>query len=350
MLTLKKRRIFLGLSTLAFLALAPILIFYTLGYRLDENFRIGRTGGLYVSSPISGSEIFVKNKPQKKTNVIQSGLFLQNQPVGPYPIIIAKEGYWPWFKQLSVEKGLVAEARAVLISKNPQGEILLKGNFSGLWASPYNKIFLLEEKRATGIYATFYLPETKTFLTSITPETSRLLLFKNEISKIFWENGAILLKGEKNVIRASFDMSNQTVKAVIEPISDFSFDYKTDKLTSNKKQRLWYDEKADAIWVEWLGEKENIPYYLCEEKPCEETKYFISNFQFPVKNSDFMPSRRDVVIAAVQNSVFALEIDGRSGRMSFPIYKGKDPTFAVFPSEQKVYVLDEGTIFAVNLE
>ncbi|MBU4087070.1 MAG: hypothetical protein KKB21_05845, partial [Nanoarchaeota archaeon] len=76
------------ISILAFLILAPILLFYTLGYRIDSSFKIGRTGGLYVSSPLSGSEIFVKNKPERKTNILQSGLFLQNLIGGVYPVLV----------------------------------------------------------------------------------------------------------------------------------------------------------------------------------------------------------------------------------------------------------------------
>ncbi len=181
MLTLKKRRVIFAISALAFFILAPALLFYTLGYRINSNFKIGRTGGLYVSSPVSGSEIYIETSLKKKPNLLQSGLFLQNLVAGAYPIVVAKEGYWPWFKQLSVKEGQVAEAKAILISKNPYGEIILKGNFSGLWASPYEKIFLLEEKKAGGIYATFYLSKTQVFLTSASSETSSFLFFKTGI-------------------------------------------------------------------------------------------------------------------------------------------------------------------------
>jgi len=349
-MTLKKRRIIFLFCGIFFLVLAPILLFYSLGYRLDKNFRIGRTGGLYVSSPVSGSEIFVKNKQEKKTNILQNGLFLQNLKTGIYPILITKDGYWPWLKNLEIKEGLVTETRAILVSKNPAGEMILKGNFSAIWASPNDNILLLEENKAGGVYATFYLPDTKTFLTSASSETAKLLSFKSGISKTFWGNETILLKGEKNVIRAAFDFSRQTVKASLEPIDDFSIDHKKEKLTLRKKERLWQDDKVNAIWLEWLADKESIPYYLCDIKPCENTSYLISNFRFPIKNADFFPGRRDVVLAATYNSVFTLEIDNRGGRLSFPIYKGKEPTFAVFPNEQKVYIIDDGAFFVVSLE
>ncbi len=349
-MTLRKRRIILAISVLAFLILTPILLLYTLGYQIDRNFRIGRTGGLYVSSPLSGSEIFVNDHREKKTNILQGGVFLQNLVTGDYPVLVTKEDYWPWLKNLEIKEGMVAEARAVLVPQSPRGEIILRGTFSNVWSSPYDKLLLLEEKKGNDVRAIFYLPDTDVFLTNSTSETSQLLSFKSGVLKIFWENGAVLLKGEKNVIRATFDLNSQTVKVSLEPINDFSVDNRHEKLMLGKKQRLWVDERANAVWIEWLGDKEQIPYYLCDAKPCENTNYLISNFRFPVKNADFFPGRRDAVIAAVSNTVFALEADDRGGRLSFPIYKGKDPAFASFFSDKKIYILDDNALYAVNLE
>ncbi len=348
-MTLHKRRIILAICSLVFLAIAPFLLLYCLGYRLDRNFKIGRIGGLYVSSPISGSKIFVKNIYEKTTNILQSGVFLQNLSEGNYQILVEKEGYWPWVKNLNIKEGLVAEARAFLIPQTPEGKILLKGLFSAVWASPYNKILLLEEKN-NGRQATFYLPDSNTFLTPFSATTTKLLSFETEISKIFWEDGAVLLGDGKKTIRAIFNLGNGTVNASIEPINAISVNHKYEKFTNQKKERLWRDDKTKEIWFEWLGDKTAIPYYLCESKPCESTVYLISSFSFPPKNAEFFPGRRDLLITAVQNAVFALELDKRGGQLTRPIYKGKDPTFTVFPNEKKAYVLDEGVLIAINLE
>jgi hypothetical protein len=348
-MTLLKRRIILAICSLVFLAIAPFLLLYCLGYRLDSNFRIGRIGGLYVSSPISGAEIFIKENLEKTTNILQSGLFLQNLSEGIYPIVIVKEGYWPWIKTLNVKEGLVAEARAFLIPQTPEGKILLKGPFLAVWASPYNKILLLEEKN-NGRQETFYLPDSNTFLTPFSTTTTKLISFKNGIAKIFWEDGSVLLGDGEKTIRATFNLDNGTVNASVEPINTISINHKYEKFTSQKKERLWWDDKTNEIWFEWLGDKTAIPYYLCDIKPCKSTVYLISSFSFPLKNAEFFPGRRDLLIAAVQNSVFALELDKRGGQQTRPIYKGKDPTFTVFPNEKKAYVLDEGVLIAINLE
>ena len=349
-MTLRKRRIILLICSMIFLAAAPLLLFYTLGYRLDGKFRISKTGGLYISSPLSGSKIFVEEKMEKQTNILQGGIFLQNLRKGNYPVLVTKEGYWPWQKNLNIKEGMVAEARAFLIPQTPQGQILLKGSFSNTWASPYNKIILLEEKKSGGYQINFYLPATNTFLTPISPETTNLLFFKKDISKIYWKDGAIILTDGKKTIQADFNMSDETVTASTKSADTITVNNKYEKFSRDKKERLWLDDKINAVWLDWLADKNSIPYYLCDTKPCESTTYLISGFTFPVKNTDFFPNRKDVIILAAQNNVFAMEIDGRGGRLSQPIYKGKDPTFTVFPNENKVYILDDGVLIAVNLE
>ena len=349
-MTLRKRRIIIAFLSLTFFILAPALLLYTLGYRINSQFKFGRTGGLYIASPVTGAEILVKNKKEKETNIFQSGLFLQNLAEGNYQVAVTKEGYWPWQKVLNVKEGLVVEARAFLIPQTPEGLVLLKGDFFSVWASPYDKILFLEENKPEGKEAIFYLPETNTFLTNTSATTTKLLTFAGGISEIFWENGSVVLKGWKTTIRATFDLNKGTVSASREPDVKITVNHKYQKFNSQNTERLWFDNKTNEVWVEWLKDKTLIPYYLCDIKSCESTNYLISSFKFPVKNVDFFPGRKDIIIASVQNNVFALEIDGRGGRIMQPIYKGKDPRFALFSSVKKVYVLDSGVLFAVNLE
>ena len=68
-----------------------------------------------------------------------------------------------------------------------------------------------------------------------------------------------------------------------------------------------------------------------------------------IRNAAFYPNRNDVVIVAVQNGIFALEIDGRGGRSLQPLYKGKNPTFTTYEKESAVYILDEDTLIKIRL-
>ncbi len=260
---------------LAFLVVVPVVLLYSNGFRLDASFHLVKTGGIYVSSPISGSEIFVNNDLKKTTNILQSGLFLQNLKPGRYPVLIAKKGYWPWAKELEVKEQSVVEARALMLPENPEGKII----------------------------------KSKEVLPADIQKTSEILAEIQEIKGL-----------------------SATTTSI-------------ERYTGNKKQKLWWNPAENKVWVDWMGEENSLPYFFSEKS------VLVLNSIFPVRNADFMPGRRDIIVAAVQNGIFAIEIDGRGGRMLQPIYKGKNPFF-VFDEKNDsiIYVLDEDALMEIKLE
>ncbi|MFH1730000.1 MAG: carboxypeptidase-like regulatory domain-containing protein [Pseudomonadota bacterium] len=275
-MTLKKRRIILVLCVLAFLIVAPFVLLYSNGYRLDSHFHLTQTGGLYVASPVSGAQIFVNNTLKRTTNLLQSGLFLQNLKPGNYSVLIAKEGYWPWKKDLDVKEQMVSEARALILPMEPTGRILRQED-----------------------------------------------LFPSEIEK--YETIIDSLQQIKKI-------TNHNATTTIE------------RFTNHEREKVWWNPGENKIWVEWLKDDSSRPYFL------SENKVLVLNSIYPVRNVDFFPGRRDVIIVAVQNGIFAIEIDGRGGRTLQPIYKGREPIFTIYKTDPSVYVIDENTLMEIKLE
>ncbi|MBU2109891.1 DUF3324 domain-containing protein [Patescibacteria group bacterium] len=267
-MTLRKRRIILVLCILVFLVIMPMVLMYSNGYRLDSRFHLTKTGGLYVSSPISGSQIFVNNQLKRTTNILQTGLFLQNLKPGTYSILIAKEGRWPWKKEIEIKEQMVSEARALLLPLDPEGKVLHREDLSPLEVSKYDEILAS-------------LSATSTI---------------------------------------------------------------TEKFTNHDRQRLWWNPKENKVWVEWLKDESSRPYYM------SKNNVLVLDSIYPVRSADFLPGRRDVIIVAVQNGVFAIEIDDSGGRMLQPIYKGKEPIFTIYKNDSSIYILDEKTLMEIKLE
>lgn len=285
MMNLKKRRIILAICVLAFLLAVPAILLYTDGYRIDSTFHLYKTGGLYVSSPINGSTIFVNNIEKKQTNILQSGLFLQSLKPGKYAVLIAKDGYWPWLKNLEVKEEMVTEARAMLVPKEPEAKILLRENYSPLEIPDYDEI----------------LKTLKKINEKLETDKKKKSIPEGEI--------------EKNYTR----------------------------LTTNEKEKIWWNPKENKLWAEWEGEQDSIPYFFCDDKSCAG-KTLILDSKYEIRNADFYPKRKDVVIVAVQNGIFAIEIDSRGGRLLQPIYKGKNPIFTTNKNENAIYILEEENI------
>lgn len=346
MMTHKKRRIFFLISAGLFLLVSIAVLFYSQGYWLDRNYNITRKGGLFISLPIADSEIYVNMKKKKATGMLNQDLLMPNINPGEYAVLIAKEGYWPWAKTLEAKPGMVTEARAIMIKENPTGNLLLKGKFSRIWSSTSEKIIGLEEEK-NGIYKlTLYMPENNTFLTPANPASAYLLSFKEEITNVIFENNGISFKSEKGFIEADFDYSKNTVSAkrvdTLPEKSDF------EKIAKRGQQKIYWEPQTNEVFVEWLKKDSTPPQFICQENCDSPIKIFQSFLE--VRNVDFFPGRNDVATIAVGNGIYALEVDGRGGRLIYPIYKGKEPNFALLSGEKNVYILDDGSLFKISLD
>ena len=335
-MTLKTRRKLFWISVFAFLIAAPPIILYTTGWRLTSDFKIKRTGGLFVAVPESGSEVYLQGKPVKKTNFLQSGVFIQNLTPGPYSLLVTKDGLWPWAKEIQIAQSAVAEAKALTLSQSITGNTLLNGPFETVYASGEDEILVLEEKKDKKYNLTFYLPKNNEFLSPANSSTKKLLSNSEKLKTIIWSDSGAEIFLEKSAISLNFNFTNRSVSAKSSQTAlDDTLPALPHKVFFDKRQnaRAWRLDRE--IWVEWLASSP-LPYYLQAQKEMVfETKSLI-------RNAAFMPKRDDVLMVAIENGVFAMEIDSR-GKYNFqPVYKGKEPNFALLGNE--IYVLDEGIL------
>ncbi|MBP9866261.1 MAG: PEGA domain-containing protein, partial [Candidatus Omnitrophica bacterium] len=130
------RKILFYCFLLIYFTLCPFLIFYTLGYRFDLHGDRGivKTGALSITTLPEGAAVSLGNRrPSHKTPAV-----ILNLRVGPYDVRIEKEGYQPWFNQVSIEaeKAVVAE-KIILLPLELKPELIAPG--------PFKKIALFKE-------------------------------------------------------------------------------------------------------------------------------------------------------------------------------------------------------------
>ena len=118
-LSVVKRRIYLGLSALAFLICIPILILYATGYRFGDAMNLIQTGGIFIAVPYSDSQVYIDGKLVKQSGVFQKNAFVQNLRPGEYSISVKKDTYTEWKKTLIVFPQTVTEGYPFLILSNP---------------------------------------------------------------------------------------------------------------------------------------------------------------------------------------------------------------------------------------
>lgn len=85
------------------------------------------------------------------------------------------------------------------------------------------------------------------------------------------------------------------------------------------------------------------PQYFCEAE-CS-TEHQVIALEAELRGVSFFPGRHDVLLIAVQNSVFAVELDTRGTQNFQPLYQGVRPVFAL--NAGALYVKDSDSIFRV---
>lgn len=143
----KKQKGILFLSLLLlFVIIAPLVILYSQGYRFDlENKKIVKTGGLFLKIQPPGVTVYLNHILYKKTNLVFDSLFIGNLAPKKYHILVKKEGYQNWEKELPVSEMMVTEAKNIHLFKKEYNSKLLSQNIKKIFVSP-DKNFLLLEK------------------------------------------------------------------------------------------------------------------------------------------------------------------------------------------------------------
>lgn len=115
----KVRTTLFVLCTIVFFVAGTYAILAMQGLVFDfSNFKITKSGSIYVNyTPISGTFSINSKLYPKKQGLFGGGILVSNLIPKTYQISIAKDGYTPWTKKLSVDPGKVSVAARITLWK-----------------------------------------------------------------------------------------------------------------------------------------------------------------------------------------------------------------------------------------
>jgi len=117
-MTKKTRWIIFLLCIAVFLIIAPYIILYSLGYRVDfSNMRLVGTGGIYVRATPNVEEIIIDDKITNKPGIFSNAVFVQNLLPTLHSVLIKKTGYHSYQKNLLVKEKEVTKLEHVILFK-----------------------------------------------------------------------------------------------------------------------------------------------------------------------------------------------------------------------------------------
>ena len=98
-MTKKTRLIILLVCVACFFVIAPILVFYSMGYRFDfERMKITATGGIYVRTFPSADQITIDSNISQKPGLFSNWIFVQSLMPSDHSVLVKKSGYYDYSK------------------------------------------------------------------------------------------------------------------------------------------------------------------------------------------------------------------------------------------------------------
>jgi len=114
----RNRLILLIFCAILFFLIAPLVLFYSQGYRFDfDEKKFVGTGGLYIQISNTSAEIYLNGKFIRKTGFLANTALIRNLLPKKHDIEIRKIDFWSWKKTLSIEEKKVTKAENILLIK-----------------------------------------------------------------------------------------------------------------------------------------------------------------------------------------------------------------------------------------
>lgn len=105
---------------------------------------------------------------------------------------------------------------------------------------------------------------------------------------------------------------------------------------SSDGRAVLFSENGSVVTT-WRGEDASPQYYCLNDADCKE--HIAISFDAQLRDLAFYPGRSDIALLAIQNGIFALELDNRGTQNFQPVYRGTRPRLFVIDG---VAYLQEG--------
>ena len=328
-MTLKTRRIILGLTIFFFVLIAPAVLFYSWGYSFDwQKKKFVLTGGFYFESVPKKAEIYLNNKLSKETPV-----FIKRLLPGEYQIKITKDEFQPWQKRLKINSGLVAEARSILlIPLSPKIEIIdenLPENFlieEFLSKEKTSDIYYIQEQNYI-LYKTNANGSSREqiSLTPLLPQKYDIIVSPNKkIAVLSANNELYLLNSETK----AFELIARDIQGI--------------QFSSDNKKMLYFT--LNEIWAYYLEDILSQPNKKTGEKE------LITRLGEKIKNAVWYGKTNAHIIFSTGQNIKIAELDDRDERNIIDIIKLDAQQIAYDPKEKAILVAKNKKLIQISLE
>ncbi|MCA9364171.1 hypothetical protein KC727_03045 [Candidatus Kaiserbacteria bacterium] len=344
----------------------PFLYLYATGYRFNfgGETNLVSTGGFYIAIDQTGTTIFLDDELVRESRVFRRAFYVQGINPGTHRLTVQKEGYHTWVKELPVAPHLVTEAFAFNLPEEPHARVV--GRY----------------ETADGVVvatSTLVATSTNQLVRTVTPSLGKLI-FNPEFTTLIDLFATSTATTTESITEAVFTHIESLFSATSTPTTTLAH------ATTTKLSRdvLLY-ERGDSLEARWLGGVDDLPYYYCtedfpaytgtttpltttsqsvalaanaskliqpvqtvhEDAVCDPRITVHTQFQ-DVRSFDFFPGSTDLVVMALEDGVYVIEIDPRAWQNVQPLVKGANLDMRV--ENGQIYVYDGSVLYQMVLE
>lgn len=360
------RTVFFYLLLGLFIIIVPLLVFYAHGYRYNvwgDTPTLTITGGLYISTQVDDSLIFINDEPVQNTRFFRQATYVQGLAPGLHNIHIQGDGLQTWTKRLPVYQQIVTEVSAFTTPERPQvrpitpyravdGEVAFLG-YAATSSLPFNF--------ASSTISITYSASAATSTWEVNPEYTFL---ESQFA---------------DLVRPVYEQSAQP-RFRFATTSEVANNATTTATSTVRQSNIRLERRDEDVYAVYEGTLRNIPYYFCVPtlSAASTTEHYgvhvsevihdqsgatttaiqergtwlgqmcrtdirIDRMHQTVTWFDFVPGSNDLVLLQLHDGVYITEIDDRSWQNHQLLYPGEELTVLVEGGQ--IFVRD-GAYFA----
>lgn len=308
-LSRKRRFLLLFIFIVFFIIFLPLVVFYSSGYRIGEDWTIVKTGAIYIEIPVTDSIIYLGDKEVGRTSFLRGSFFVQDLTPKKYEIRVMKEGYITWNKDIYVREQMISKVVALILPE---------------------KINRIQIPQFIGVSSPISIASSSVSFISSNLSTTSVIVTKINKDK------ATTTEEYRSVL--SLFSTTTSINSGLRATSTQNL-FKT-----NGKMSLWYQGKS--IIAEWVGNDFLIPDFMCVEGECSK-KSRVTRTE-TIKNLDFFLNREDVIIYSDNYGVYIIEIDKNNPQNKITLSNRSDGDFRI-SEDNKVYLYEKGIYYLLEL-
>jgi len=354
---LKKTRLILFfLFAFFYLVVAPLLIFYSFGYRIDwENRRIVGTGGLYLKVWPQETTVLIDDKIERKTGLFLNEILIQGLYPKKHKILVKKDGYNSWEKTLETSEREVTKIENVTLIKEKIVFEKLKENIENFYLSPNRDLillfdssensFLIMNSQTKEIKNSFSLPNNDMNPSppqaAGSPVAKGTSSFGSEIKIISWNEVSkiILSELENKYFSIDYNKAGQ-----VKP--ELTSQVETETSVENENV-IFSPDKSKFLFF-----NDHEIFYSNSDKPSE--KIFLHRFSEKVQNCFWLNNYYLIFNVGGQIKISEIDTRDRINIVDIPqtislsndsVFELKNPKISWDEINKKLYILDQKTLF-----